>query len=97
MRNIELAASFKRDLRRLSGGIYRRLIVRPDGEVWQVADALTEDKQLPPKYRDHMLQGEWEGSRDCHIRPDLVLVYTYVGKYILRLERLESHAKIFGM
>ena len=30
---------------------------------------------LPEKCRDHGLTGEWQDHRDCHIRPDLVLIY----------------------
>ena len=58
---------------------------------------LANDIPLPEKYHDHPLHGQWEGSRDCHIRPDLVLIYTLEGDDVLRLERLGSHAELFGM
>ena len=41
--------------------------------------------------------GEYEGSRECHIRPDLLLIYTLEGDDVLWLERLGSHAELFGM
>ena len=75
---------------------YRSLL--PDGgEFWEIVNMLANDIPLPPKYRDHPLHGEWEGSRDCHIRPYLVLVYTLEGDDSLILERLGSHAELFGM
>ena len=37
--------------------------------------ALVNDAPLAEKYRDHMLSGEWSGFRDCHVKPDLVLIY----------------------
>ena len=38
-------------------------------------DALANDQPLEPRYRDHALTGEWKDHRDCHIKPDLVLIY----------------------
>ncbi len=36
------------------------------------------------------------GYRECHIKPDLLLIYRKVDDDILRLARLDSHSKIFG-
>ena len=77
-------------------GIYRE-ILKPGGEFQGVVYALRNNIPLPARYRDHPLHGEWEGSRDCHIRPDLVLVYTLEGEDLLILERLGSHAELFGL
>ena len=52
---------------------------------------------LPPKYRDHQLHGDHEGSKECHIRPDLILVYKYEGDYLLILDMLGTHSEIFGL
>ena len=41
--------------------------------------------------------GGREGSRDCHIRPDFLLVYSYEGDDVLWLERLGTHAEILGL
>ena len=97
MRKVQERNQFKRDLRRLGRGIYRSLLVRPEGELWQVVRTLANDIPLPPKYKDHPLHGDKEGSRDCHIRPDLVLVYKYEGDTLLLLEMLGSHSEIFGL
>ena len=48
------------------------------------------DTPLPLKNRDHALKGEWKGFRDCHIRPDLVLIYRKFEPQMLELNRLGS-------
>ena len=88
MREIRERSRFKRDLRRLGRGEYRNLLIKPDGELWEVARHLANDMLLHPKYRDHPLHGDKEGSRECHIRPDLLLVYKYEGDYLILLEML---------
>lgn len=97
MRKVDQRNKFRRDFRLESRGIYRSLLDLPDGELWKVVQMLANNIPLSQKYRDHALHGDWEGSRECHIRPDFLLVYTYIGNDGLYLERLGSHAKIFGM
>ena len=96
MREARERRAFKRDLRRELSGRYRE-ILRPVGEFWIVVATIANDIPLPERYRDHALQGDYEGSRECHIRPDLLLMYTLEGDDLLRLERLGSHAELFGM
>ena len=40
------------------------------------------------------LSGEWSGFRDCHIKPDLVLIYEKPDTDTLRLVRLGSHSEL---
>jgi mRNA interferase YafQ len=42
------------------------------------------------------LQGNWKGFRECHIRPDLLLVYKETPDDKVKLARLGSHSEIFG-
>ena len=69
----------------------------PMEDIQEVIYMLENDIQLPPKYRDHPLHGTWEGSRECHIKPDFLLIYTLEGDDVLKLERLGSHTELFGM
>ena len=46
-----------------------------DAELQTVLELLQADEALPEKYRDHALVSNWVGHRDCHIKPDLVLIY----------------------
>jgi mRNA interferase YafQ len=63
----------------------------------EVVRLLVADAPLPPALRDHELVGEWKGMRDCHVRPDVVLIYQKYEEVvsILRLERLGSHSEVF--
>ena len=97
MRRTEPRREFRRDLKRAAKGRFRDAVEVPDGKLWEVVDALAENIRLPPAYRDHPLHGTYEGCRECHIRPDLLLVYRYEGEDWLILERLGSHAEIFGL
>ncbi len=95
MREIKQRAPFRRDLKRELRGVYSG-VLQKGGELEHIAALLRNDIPLPPKYRDHQLRGKWEGCRECHIRPDLLLVYRYEGDWLV-LERLGSHAEIFGL
>lgn len=59
-----------------------------------VVSFLAQGQELDPKYRVHPLQGNWKDSRDCHIEPDWLLVYTTDTEF-LRLERTGSHSDLF--
>ena len=96
MRRPEFRGKFRRDLKRADKGLYSA-VLRKGGELERVVNVLARDMPLPPKYRDHPLHGDWEGSRECHIRPDFLLIYTREGDDVLKLERLGSHAELFGM
>ena len=96
MRNTRQRNEFKRCFRRVARGRYRDVLAE-GGELRKVITALENDEVLDYRYHDHPLKGDWLGSRECHIAPDLLLVYTLEGENILWLERLGSHAEIFGM
>ncbi len=55
---------------------------------------LANDERLPRRYFDHVLSGEWEDFRDCHIKPDLILIYRKMGLEDLELVRLGSHSEL---
>ncbi|WP_420239973.1 type II toxin-antitoxin system mRNA interferase toxin, RelE/StbE family [Telmatobacter bradus] len=40
------------------------------------------------------MTGNWDGYRDCHIRPDLILIYAVPDSFSLDLVRLGSHAEL---
>jgi hypothetical protein len=53
-----------------------------------------KDESLPRRYFDPALGGEWKDHRDCHIRPDLVLIYRKPDEMSLDLVRLGSHSEL---
>jgi len=60
----------------------------------EVVDMLAADKPLPRRNFDHPLTGDWSDHRDCHIRPDLVLIYRKPDDASLDLVRLGSHSEL---
>ena len=56
---------------------------------------LADDKLPPDKNRDHALAGEWRDHRECHLKPDLLLIYRKEGQDVLQLIRLGSHSELF--
>jgi addiction module RelE/StbE family toxin len=47
----------------------------PDVDLGPILELLANDEALDPRCRDHALTGNWSDHRDCHVKPDLVLVY----------------------
>lgn len=92
MRVIEYTNSFKRDFRRVFKGERGAALKK---EFKAILDALVMDEALPVKNRDHALTGNWKGYRDCHVRPDLLLIYQRLEHPArLVLVRLGSHAQL---
>jgi mRNA interferase YafQ len=60
----------------------------------EVVQWLAADAPLPRRCFDHPLSGEWADHRDCHVRPDLVLIYRKPDDETLELVRLGSHSEL---
>ena len=90
MRTIDQLGQFRRDFKRECKGRYRTILAE---EFSALVQCLLCDGALPVRYRDHALTGDWKDHRDCHIRPDLVLIYRKVDN-VLQLVRLGSHAEL---
>lgn len=91
MRAVKQSSQFKRDLKREAKGPHRQAL---QSDFVAVVSALANDQPLAEKYRDHALAGDWKDHRDCHIKPDLVLVYRKPGSTELQLVRLGSHSEL---
>jgi mRNA interferase YafQ len=59
-----------------------------------VIQTVANDQALEPRHRDHALSGSWKDYRDCHIKPNLVLIYQKPDDATLRLVRLGSHSEL---
>lgn len=78
---------FKRDIKKR----YMELIT----PQWiEVLDCLIHNKTLAPRFRNHALTGDKKHLMDCHVKPDLVLLYEYQGDTDLILHRLGSHSEL---
>ena len=60
----------------------------------EVVNLLAADMSLPRRNFDHALTGDWSDHRDCHLRPDLVLIYRKPDDTNLELTRLGSHSEL---
>jgi mRNA interferase YafQ len=79
---------------------YKRLINSGNSaaikELLTVIEILASEEVLPEKYQDHVLKGNWKGYRECHIKPDLLLIYKLEnGELTLTLVRTGSHSDLF--
>jgi len=91
MRRIERTAQFKRDYKRESKGQQRAVL---GGDFIDIVSKLACDEHLLEKHRDHALTGEWKDHRDCHIKPDMVLIYRKINDAVLQLVRMGSHSEL---
>ena len=94
MRTIERSSAFKRDYKRAKA--IPRHSKDVNSLVSTVVELLLSGQVLPEKNRDHALSGDWVGYRECHIKPDLLLIYRKPDADTLRLARLGSHGELFG-
>jgi mRNA interferase YafQ len=93
MRTIERSSAFKRDYKREAKRKHRATL---DDTLKPALWALMADQPLKTRHRDHALSGNWAGYRECHIKPDLLLIYRNADAGALRLARLGSHSALFG-
>lgn len=91
MRAIDRVQQFRKDYKREARGKYRATL---DNDLVELLELLANDVELPERFVDHGLGGQWKGHRDCHIHPDLVLIYRKPGGDTLQLVRLRSHSEL---
>ena len=65
-------------------------------KVLEAVEILARGEHLPERYHDHALTGNYVGHRECHIMPDLLLIYR-IYEYILIFELVDigSHSDVF--
>lgn len=67
------------------------------GLLKEIVELLANGKELPEKYRDHNLTGNWKGHRECHIQPDWLLIYKIENDIlVLTLARTGTHSDLFS-
>ena len=65
-----------------------------DATLLAVIELLAVDAPLPSRYLDHPMKGQYADCRDCHLGPDLVLVYRKQRAGVLELIRIGTHAQL---
>lgn len=90
MYSLKYSSRFKKDLK-----LYRHdkaVLV----ELEKVLELLIKGEKLPVKNYNHALIGEFRGCFECHIKPDVLLIYKIEeGEVIILLLRIGSHSRIF--
>ena len=64
----------------------------------QVIETRSRADILDTKYKDHELSGKFKGFRECHIKPDRLLIY-YIEEQILTLTLVDTgtHSDLFDL
>lgn len=91
--DIRLTSQFKKDIKKLKSsrkGSAVQAILKNE-----VIPALLVGAELPSKYKDHSLIGDWIPARECHLFPDTLLIYRIEADTLI-LIRLGSHSELFG-
>ena len=91
MRTVRRTAQFRRDFKRVKRGFHGGHL---DATLLKTLELLAADMPLPPRYVDHPMKGQYNDCRDCHLRPDLVLVYRKRGANVLELIRIGTHTQL---
>ena len=61
----------------------------------KIISDLIDEIPLAVKHKDHLLHGDYDGCRECHIQPDWLLIYQ-VGNGIIVFERTGTHSDLYG-
>ena len=90
MLTLEISKRFKKSLKKYKNN---KKVLQ---ELQRVIEFLIYEKNLPVKYRDHELTGNFKSIRECHLKPDALLLYFVVDvKGVLKLYDLGSHSEVF--
>ena len=65
-------------------------------KIFKVIEILANNENLPIRYKDHSLTGNYKNARECHIEPDWLLIYEKIENIlVLSLTRTGSHSDLF--
>jgi len=88
MYSIFRTTGFKKDFKKLSQN--------DKNQVKEIILKLVNGKKLEEKYKDHKLIGNYLGTRECHIKPNLLLIYKIDNSILeLALVRTGTHSELF--
>ena len=88
MLRIDFSNVFKKSYKKLN---------KKDKELFAaISLKLANNEILEPKYKDHALKGKFIGFRECHLKPDLLLIYQkQEDKLVLYCLNIGSHSELF--
>ncbi|MCD4713709.1 MAG: type II toxin-antitoxin system YafQ family toxin [Clostridiales bacterium] len=87
---IKPTTNFQKDLKRIQKRGYNLELLT------EIIKIIANGEELPIKYRDHNLSGNYSMCRECHITPDWLLIYELTeSDLILYLTRTGTHSDLF--
>ena len=90
MYEIKTTTKYEKDLKLMKKRGYDLKLLK------EVIDILSKEEELSSKYKDHYLQGDYIGFKECHIKPDWLLVYKIDNNIlVLTLSRTGTHSDLF--
>ena len=90
MYEIKTTTKFEKDLKLMKKRGYDLKLLK------EVIDILSKEEELSSKYKDHYLQGDYIGFKECHIKPDWLFVYKIDNNIlVLTLSRTGTHSDLF--
>jgi mRNA interferase YafQ len=94
MRTIEGTNQYERDYKREAKGRSASYVKKLVDDLGALVRVLAADEALEARHKDHALTGNWKDHRECHVRPDLLLIYRKPDDRTLQLVRLGSHSEL---
>ncbi len=90
MFSLKYSRRFKKDLKLYK---YDKKVLT---ELELILDYLVKDINLPKQYKNHKLTGEFKGCFECHVKPDILLVYKVEkSDLLILLLRINTHSNLF--
>jgi mRNA interferase YafQ len=89
VKTVVQTSQFKQDLKRVKNS--GRYVI---DDLLGIVDLLAQNQPLFEKHKDHNLTGNWNGYRECHIKPDWLLIYQSTPDKVV-LIRTGSHSELF--
>lgn len=87
---VKYSKEFKKSIKKLKNDSTKIELIK------SIIARLANNETLEAKYKDHKLKGEYDGFRECHIEPDLLLIYKKEEKDLLLFcLGLGTHSKLF--
>ena len=89
MKAIVQTSQFKQDLKKVKYAGRHAV-----DDLLVIVDLLARNQPLLEKHREHNLGGNWKGYKECHIKPDWLLIYQSSPEKLV-LARTGSHSELF--
>ena len=90
-RQVIKSTKFKKDYKR-----YRNNLPKLK-KLYSLLEYLQNTGRVPIEYRPHKLHGAYEGSMECHIEDDFLLIWIDETTNTIKLLRLGTHHELFGL